>query len=152
MSSKPLGKLVKLAGQRADQSRKLAEQEKHQLRTIDQQRAQLREINVEYQQGPVGRADVAPQLLAHRRAFVEQLTKKLDELSLQREQKLQQVKTRMQEEQQHAAQHAAIEVINDKHVVELEIAASRHEMQQQDEAARAQHYRQAILKKEQGND
>lgn len=156
MSSKPLDKLEKLAGQRADQSRKLVEQEKQQLLTIDQQRAQLTTINSEYQQGPVGRADVAPQLLAQRRAFVEQLTQKLDVLSTQREQKAQLLTTRMQEYQRHTAQCAAIELMNHKRIEELELACSRQEMHQLDEVARGQHFvqksQQQRVKKEPGND
>lgn len=152
MSSKPLDKLEKQASQRADHSRKLVEQEKQQLQTIDQHRAELHMINCEYQQGPVGRTDVAPQLLAQRRAFVEQLTRKLDELSMQREQKHQLVQTKVQEHQQHTAQHAAIEIISQKRVEELEIAGSRRETQQLDEAARGQHYQQQVLNKEQSND
>lgn len=152
MSSKPLDKLEKLAGQRADQSHRLFEQEMQQLQTIDQHRAELHVINSEYQQGPVGRTDVAPQLLAQRRAFVEQLTRKLDELRTQREQKRQMVQTRMHEHQQHTAQHAAIELISEKRIDELKIAGSRQEMQQLDEVARGRHYQQQALNKEQSND
>lgn len=156
MSSRQLGKLEELAGKRVDQSRDRVEYEKQQLRTIDQHRSELHAINREYQQGPVGQAEVAPQLLAHRRAFVEQLTRKLDELSLQREQKRQMVHTRMHEHQQRTAQHAAIELIHDKRVEQLELAMSRHEQQQLDEAARGQHLQQQTIdqamENEQGND
>lgn len=152
MSSEQLGKLEELAGKRADQSRDQAEREKQQLRQIDQHRHELRAINKEYQQSPVGREDVAPQLLAHRRAFVEQLTQKLDELSIQREQKYRSVQARVHEHQQRAAQHTAIELIHSKRIEERENARARREQQQLDETARGLHYQRKHMEKEQGND
>jgi len=152
MSSKPRDKLEKLAGQRADQSRKLVEQETQQLLTIDQQNAQLHTINREYQQGTVGRDDIAPQLLAQRRAFVEQLTAKLDALKLQREQKRQSLHTSMQKHQLHTAQHSAIELMNHKRVQKLEIASNRQEMHQLEDAARGQYFQRQRFNKELGND
>ena len=152
MSSKPRDKLEKLAGRRADQSRQLVEREKQQLLAIDQQNAQLHTINREYQQSSVGRDDIAPQLLAERRAFVERLTAKLDVLKLQREQKRQTLQTSMQKHQVHAAQHSAIELMNHKRVQELKMASNRQEMHQLEDAARGQYFQQQRFNKEPGND
>ena len=75
----------------------------------------------------VGNDEVAPQLLAHRRAFVSQLTQKLDELLAQKSLKQETVKQRAREHEQRSAQHTAIDLIHKQRTRELEQLRLRRE-------------------------
>lgn len=152
MSSKQLEKLEELAGKRADQSRNVLHQEQQKLQQMELHRTELNSINQEYQKALVGRPEVAPQQLAHRRAFVEQLTRKLDELALQSELKRQTVTAKAAEHQHHTAQHTAIEIVNKHRNEAHELATSQLHQQQLDEVARGQHFERNRLNMEQDNE
>lgn len=148
MSAKKLGKLEQLAGKRAEQSRVQLAHETQALHQIDSHHSELRAINTEYQQAMVGNDEVAPQLLAHRRAFVSQLTQKLDELLAQKSLKQETVKQRAREHEQRSAQHTAIDLIHKQRTRELEQLRLRREQQQLDESASQLYYQNQALKDE----
>ena len=152
MSVKRLGKLEQLAGKRADQSRARLAQEEQALRQLQSYHTELRSINAEYQQATVGNESVTPQSLAHRRAFVSQLALKLDELSIQKAQKLETVEQRAHEHQQHAAQHAAIDTVHKQRVKQRGQSLARREQQQFDESAGRQYVQNQILSTERDNE
>ncbi|MFK8079296.1 MAG: flagellar FliJ family protein [Granulosicoccus sp.] len=152
MGSKQLGKLEELAGKRVDQSRNVLEIEQQKLWQIEHQRAELHSINQEYQQALVGGGEVAPQQLAYRRAFVEQLTQKLDQLAEQSELKRQSVTEKAVEHQQRTAQHTAIEIVNKHRADAEESVANQRQQQQLDEVARSQHFERNRTGKEYDND
>lgn len=152
MSSEQLGKLAALAEKRADQSRDQLQREQHQLQQIDHHSRELHSINQQYQQSTIDKASIAPQLLAQSRGFVAQLTDKLDQLAVQREQKSQMVETRKRECQQRTAQHAALELVHENRVEEYKLMTERRDQQQMDELAATQFFQQQRFEKEQGND
>jgi len=152
MSSKQLEKLEKLAGKRVDQSRNVLEVEQQKLWQIEHQRTELRSINQEYQHALVGRSEVVPQQLAYRRAFVEQLTQKLDQLADQSELTRKRVTEKAIEHQQRTAQHTAIETVTTHRVDAEKEVASQRQQQQLDEVARSQHFERNLIDKEYDND
>jgi len=152
MSLSRLGKLEKLASKRTDQSRVKLARDTSVLKQIEHHHSELTSISHEYQQGPVGQAEVAPQLLAQRRAFVEQLTGKLEQLAQQSEQKKKVVQQQTDEHTRRTAQHAAIELLYKKQADEIDDKTTRYEQQMLDEAARHQHLALRAINKEQGND
>ncbi|MFK7861383.1 MAG: flagellar FliJ family protein [Granulosicoccus sp.] len=152
MTSKQLGKLEELAGKRADQSRNVLEREQQQLWQIEHQRTELQSINQEYQQALVGGTEVAPRQLAYRRAFVEQLTQKLDELAEQCELKSQSVHAKSIEHQKRTAQHTAIEIVNNHRVDADIVLSSQRNQQQLDEVARSQHFERTRMGTENDNE
>lgn len=152
MDSGRLEKLEELAGRRADKSRHSLELEQQKLQQLEHHSNELRSINQEYQQAPVGNSDVAPQQLAQRRAFVERLTEKLEELAEQREQKRQSVSAKAYEHQQHTAQHTAIEIVNTHRLEQASVIAQQRDQQQLDEIARGLHFEQNRKDVEKGNE
>ena len=148
MSAKRLGKLEQLAGKRADQSRVRLMRETQALHQLDSHQTELRCINAEYQQAIVGKQNVTPQSLAHRRGFVSQLARKIDELSVQKALKLETVEHCTREHQQHTAQHSAIDLVHKQRERQrIELLAHR-EQQQLDESASRQYVQIQILKSE----
>jgi len=152
MSSKQLGKLEKLAGKRVDRSRRMLEREQQQLGQIEHHRTELHSISQEYQQALIGKSNIAPQQLAYRRAFVEQLTQKLDELAEQRELKREAVKAKSVEFKLHTAQHSAIEVVGNHQTEKDKLVASKRQQQQLDEVARNQYFEKNRMNKESDNE
>ena len=145
MSAKRLGKLEQLAGKRAEQSRVRLVQEKQALHQLDSYQTELRGINTEYQQALVGKEDVTPQSLAHRRAFVSQLACKIDELAVQKALKLETVEHCAREHQQHSAQHSAIDLVHTQREKERVQLLAKREQQQLDESAGRQYVQNQIL-------
>jgi len=152
MTSKQLGKLEELASKRADQSRHTLEREQRKLAKIEHHRAELRAITNEYQQAGLGELEVAPQQLAHRRAFVEQLTHKIDELSEKSDQKRQSVRAKLLEHQQRTAQHTAIDIVNNQRIDADYLRANQRQQQQLDEVARGQHFERNRIDQESDNE
>ncbi len=152
MSSEQLGKLTTLAEKRADQSRDQLKRELQQLQQIDSHSRELRSINQEYQQGTIDKTSISPQMLAQSRGFVEQLTEKLEQLDVQREQKAQRVNTQKQECHQRAAQHAALDLVHKNRVQEHKLMTERRDQQQLDEVAARQFFQRQRHEQEQGND
>lgn len=152
MTSKQLSKLEELAGKRADQSRNALEREQQKLRQMEHHHSELQSISKEYQKALMGGAEVAPQQLAQNRAFVEQLTLKLDELAEQSELKRQNVKASAIEHQQRTAQHTAIEIVNKHRVDAINVATNQRDQQQLDEVAQSQHFERNRMNKEYDNE
>jgi len=142
MSLKQLGKLETLAEKRADQSRLSLSQETAQLHKIEHHCDELSSISNEYQQGVVGLDEVPPQLLAQRRAFVEQLTDRLEALEVQRKEKQKSVRQKSLEHTKRTAQHTAIEILRDQRAEQDAARLSHREQQMLDEAARYLHHDQ----------
>ena len=152
MSAKRLGKLEKLACKRADQSRARLVHEQQALHQLDSHQSELRCINAEYQHAMVGRENVTPQSLAHRRSFVSQLAKKIDEISVQKALKLETVDRCARDHQQHLAQHSAIDLVHKQREKErVKLLASR-EQRQLDESAGRQYAQNLILNSERDNE
>ena len=148
MSTKQLGKLEQLAGKRADRSRVRLIHEKRALHQLDSHQTELRCINAEYQQAMVGKENVTPQSLAHRRGFVSQLARKIDELSVQKALKLKTVEACACEYKQHSAQHSAIDLVHKQREKErVQLLASR-EQQLLDESAGSQYVQNHLLNSE----
>lgn len=133
MSAGNLAKLEALSEKRADKSQLAVEQQRSELAMIDRQHSELRTINREYQNSVVGQDSIAPQLLAHRRAFVEQLSHKLDELSVQRQQQSQILSGKLKEHRKHSAQSAAIGAMAERQVRDEKLQSLKREQRQQDE-------------------
>lgn len=152
MSSEQLDKLEKLAGQRTDRSRAILARETQELALLDRHCRELRTLNHEYQNSLLCEAEVSPQSLAHRRAFVKQLAEKLDALAEQREQKNLSVEQKLLDHQQHTAQQAAIELVNESRSELHRQAVVRRDQQQLDASAQTQHIQQQHSEREQGND
>lgn len=131
-----LASLEALADKFANQSRVLVEREKKAIRQLDEHRDELKKINQEYQQAIVGRVDTTPQLLAHRRAFVDGLTEKLNELGFQRIKREEQFQQRMIEHRKRRAQHAALEVMRAKEQAKRSAAIARTEQISMEESQR----------------
>lgn len=130
MSSGQLSKLETLSQTRVDQTRSAVEQQQLELSIMDRQHRELKAINREYQEGVIGEESIAPQLLAQRRAFVAQLTEKLDLLSVQRQQREQMLHAKMAEQQEHTAQTAAIgSLVEKRRLHEAHIEAKRDQSQ-----------------------
>ena len=142
MSTSQLGRLEKLAGKRADKSRHALKQQTQELQQLDKHRTELRSINHEYQQAPIGTEVAAPRLLAIRREFVQQLAQKIDELDVHREQALEKLKERAEECKQFTAQHTAIDIVNQQRAEEYNALVNLKDQQQLDETAGRQHYQQ----------
>ena len=140
MSAKQLGKLERLAGKRVEQSRLRLENEARALQKMDQHHSELHAINTEYQQAVVGKENVAPTSLAHRRMFVTELTQKLDQLLQQREVKEQSLQLCIEEYKQRIAEHTAMDVIHKHSLQDLAQQQSRREQQQLDEYAGQRHH------------
>ena len=144
MSSGQLSKLESLSQTRVDQARNAVEQQRLELSIMDRQHRELKAINTEYQEGVIGEGSIAPQLLAQRRAFVAQLTEKLDMLSLQRQQREQLLQSKLAEQKQHTAQTAAIGSMVEKHRLHEAHIAARQEQNQLEQAVQGlQHVRKA---------
>lgn len=152
MTSKQLSKLEELAGKRADQSRNVLEKEQQKLRQMEQHHSELRSISQEYQQALMGGGEVVPQQLAQNRAFVEQLTLKLDELAEQSVKTRESVKVSAVEHQQRTAQHTAMEIVNKHRVDAINVVTNQRDQQQLDEAAQGQHHERNRLNKEYDNE
>ncbi|MGQ7848477.1 hypothetical protein ACUNV4_28535 [Granulosicoccus sp. 3-233] len=134
MSSGQLSKLESLSQTRVDQARSAVEQQRLELSIMDRQHQELKAINREYQEGVIGESGIAPQLLAQRRAFVAQLTEKLDMLSLQRQQREQLLQSKLAEQKQHTAQTAAIGSLVEKRLLHEAHIAARQEQSQLEQA------------------
>lgn len=136
MGSAQLARLEGLSEKRADQSRNSVDRSRAQLAQLEQHRDELKSITREYQKPPESGVMFTAKLLAHRRAFVTQLTEKLDALNQQREQQQQILNDQVNELRGRTAQSAAIGAIHqDRQNAEQEMAA-RREQQQQDESSR----------------
>lgn len=134
MSSTQLSKLESLAKTRADQARNVVDQHRQELDLMDRQQLELKAINREYQEAVIRKTSVTPQLLAQRRAFVAQLTEKLDMLSVQRQQREQLLQRKVDEQQERTAQTAAIGSMVGKKQIEEAHVAERHAQVQQEQA------------------
>lgn len=135
MRSTNLAKLEQLSEEQADLSQRAVERHQRELQQVGRHHHELSTINSEYQNSVVGQDAVSPRLLAHRRAFVAQLSIKLDELKLQKHQKSLELKVRMQEHSEHAMQTAAIGTMVEREQARERIQELRLEQRQQDEAS-----------------
>lgn len=111
MGSSQLEKLEKLAGQRADASGLASRKQRDSLMLLEQQDNELSRIHQEYQTGIVGRSDVSPQLLAHRRAFVSRLSAKMEDLKQQKQQQKERLRQSAAEHLRHQSQRAALDLM-----------------------------------------
>ena len=143
MSSQQLSKLESLSQTRADKARDAVAKKRAELSVIDRQHRELKAINREYQDGIVGQEAVAPQVLAHRRAFVAVLTIKLDQLQQQRQHQDHKLKDKLVEQQQRTAQTAAIGTMVERHELrESEVVARREQVQLEESVHGLHHLRQ----------
>ena len=137
MGSAQLAKLEGLSEKRADQSRKTVDHSLHKIAQLDQQRNELKSITREYQKPPEQGVMFTAKLLAHRRAFVTQLTEKLDALNLQREEQQKILNGQVHELRDRTAQSAAIGAVHQARQSDEQVLAARREQQQQDESCRS---------------
>lgn len=144
MSSGQLSKLESLSQTRVDQARSAIEQQQRELSLMDRQHLELKAINREYQEGVIGERTIAPQLLAQRRAFVAQLTEKLDMLSLQRQQREELLRRKVVEQRQNTAQTAAIGSLVEKRQLQEAHVAARQEQLQLDQAVQGMQHVQKV--------
>jgi flagellar biosynthesis chaperone FliJ len=140
--------LEELSKKAADKSQAAVEQERRNLRVLEQQSEELGKMNRDYQQSVIGSDRITPQLLAHRRAFVTKLTVRLDDLSQQREAKRQTLNQRMTEHRRKNAQHAAIESVCKRQGAEHELNTQRSEQQQTEDAQRGLQHQQRVNKEQ----
>ena len=130
MSSQQLSKLEALSQTRADKASDAVAKQRAELSFLDRQHLELKAINREYQDGVVGQEAIAPQLLAHRRAFVAALTVKLDQLQQQRQQHDRKLTNKLVEQRQRTAQTAAIgTMVERQELHEADVAARREQVQ-----------------------
>lgn len=141
MSSLRLSKLEALSQTRADKASNAVAKQRAKLSMIDRQHGELQAINREYQDDVVGRANISPQLLAHRRAFVAGLTVKLDELQHSRRQQDDRLKESLVEQHQRTAQTTAIGTMAERHELQEAEVAVRHEQAQLEESVQGLHQR-----------
>lgn len=134
MSTAHLSRLESLSQTRADQTRGLVDRQREELSVMDQHQLELQRINRDYQDSLVGETPVAPQLLAQRRAFVAQLTQKLDLLSLERQKREQLLQCNLSRHQEQRAQTAAIGALVEKRQQQEQQSAMRLEQSAQDQA------------------
>lgn len=139
MSSKPLDKLEKLAGSRVELLRVVLMREIKQLEHITRHMTDLRSINKEYQQSVVGKSEIGPQHLAHRREFVEKLRDKLEALNDDKTQMVKRIDEKSTELKYCSAQHSAIGILNEKRKESLRKSDNQREQKQLDEITGAQH-------------
>ena len=143
MSSQQLSKLEALSQTRADKARDAVAKQRAELSVIDRQHLELKAINREYQDGVVGQEAIAPQMLAHRRAFVAALTVKLDQLQQKRQQQDHKLKEKLVEQQQRTAQTAAIGTMVERHELrEAHVAARREQVQLEESVQGLNHLHQ----------
>lgn len=152
MSSKPLDKLEKLASSRVELLRVVLMREIRQLEHITRHMTDLRSINKEYQQSIVGKSEIEPQHLAHRRAFVEKLSGKLEALNEDKTQMVKRIDEKSSELQYCSAQQSAIEIMNEQRKESLLKIDTQREQKTLDEIAGAQHLRRTRLQKEKRNE
>ena len=136
MGSAQLSKLEILSEKRADRSRNSVNCSRNKLAQLDQHRSELKSITREYQTTPESGVMFTAKLLAHRRAFVTQLTEKVDALNLQRQQQQQILDEQVHELRDRTAQSAAIGAIYQEQQRVEQGREARREQQQQDEAFR----------------
>jgi len=136
MGSAQLAKLEGLSEKLADQSRKTVDRSRDRLAQLDQHRNELKSITREYQRTPEQGVMFTSKLLAHRRAFVTQLTEKLDALNLQREQQQETLDEQVLELRDRTAQSSAIGAIQKARQRNELLATARVEQHEQDEALR----------------
>ena len=136
MGSAQLAKLEGLSEKRANQSRHSVGRSRNKLAQLDQHCSELKSITREYQTTPDSGVMFTAKLLAHRRAFVTQLTEKLDALNLQREEQQQILNEQEHELRDRTAQSAAIGAIHQEKQRVEHVHEARREQQQQDEAFR----------------
>jgi len=134
MRSANLANLESLSEEQKDQSRKEAEVLRDEVNLLNQQHHSLKSINDDYQNSMVGAEAVPPQILAHRRAFVEQLSRKLDVLKTESQRQSRLLVDKEQVCQQHAAQTAAIGSMVEREIEEEKRIVERQEQRQQDES------------------
>ncbi len=134
MRSANLAKLESLSEEQAEQSRIDAEILRNEVQQLDLQHRNLKCINEEYQTSVVGSGSIAPQMLAHRRAFVTQLSRRLDVLKTECQRQGELLEDKQEIHQQHAAQTAAIGSMVEKERDSEHYLAMRHEQLQQDES------------------
>lgn len=134
MRSANLAKLESLSEEQADQSRIDAEILRNEVQQLDLQHRNLTCINQEYQSSLVGSDSVAPQMLAHRRAFVTQLSRRLDVLKTECQRQGELLEDKKVVHQQHAAQTAAIGSMVEKERENELYLAMRLEQREQDES------------------
>lgn len=136
MGSAQLAKLEGLSEKRADQSRNSVDRSRNKLAQIDQHCSELKSITREYQTPPESGVMFTAKLLAHRREFVTQLTKKIDALNSQREEQQQILNEQVHELRDRTAQSAAIGAIHQAKHCDEQVHEARREQQRQDEAFR----------------
>ena len=134
MRSANLAKLESLSEEQADQSRIDVEVLRIEVQQLDLQHRNLKCINEEYQTSLVGSASVAPQMLAHRRAFVTQLSRRLDVLKTECQRQSELLEDKKEIHQQHAAQTAAIGSMVETERESEDYLSMRHEQREQDES------------------
>lgn len=139
MRSHQLSKLEALSQTRADQTRNAVAKKRAELSIIDRHHHELKTINQEYQDGVVGQESIAPQLLAHRRAFVAALSEKLDQLKHSRHQQDSLLQQKLVEQQQRTAQTAAIGTMVERQEVQEAHVAALHEQAQLEESIQGLH-------------
>lgn len=137
MRSAKLEKLEALSVKQADQSRVAVEQQRAELQLMDQQHQDLKNINDEYQYGVVGADPIAPVMLAHRRAFVAQLSIRLDLLKEARVRNSELLQEKVDQHQQHAGQSAALATMAERERDVEKLAADRSEQRQQEDSLHA---------------
>lgn len=135
MRSTNLAKLEQLSEEQAELSQRVVERHRLELQQVGRHHQELSTINNEYQNSVVGQEAVSPRLLAHRRAFVAQLSLKLDELKVQKQQKAAELQERMQEHSEHTRQSAAIGTMVEREQERERTQESRLEQLQQDDAS-----------------
>jgi len=134
MRSANLANLESLSEEQKNQSRKEAEVLRDEVDQLNQQHHSLKSINDDYQNSMVGAEAVPPQILAHRRAFVEQLSRKLDVLKTESQRQSRLLVDKEQIYRQHAAQTAAIGSMVEREVEEEQRMVELHEQRQRDES------------------
>lgn len=137
MRSAKLAKLESLSETQAENSRTVMEQQRSELLLLDSQHQELKSINQEYQYGVVGQESISPQLLAHRRAFVEQLSQKLDLLQEQRNQQDTRYQESVAQFREKTAQTAAIGAMSMKVEEREQASAAKLEQRVQDDVVQS---------------
>lgn len=136
MGSAQLAKLEGLSEKRADKSRDSVDLSRNKLAQLDHARNELQTMTREYQATPEHGVMFTAKLLAHRRAFVTQLTEKLDALNLRRDEQQRILNEQVYELRDRTAQSAAIGSIQQAHLSSEKLNEARREQLQQDESFR----------------
>lgn len=137
MRSVKLAKLESLAKKQAEQTLELLERQRMELSLMDKHHHELKTLNRDYQEGVVGQTAVAPSLLAHRRAFVAQLSRKLDVLASEREKRNHALQSRVDEHLRQKTQTAAIGAMAQHELATEKEKATRLEQRQVDDSLNA---------------